>query len=177
MKRIIYIFIAILILLLGYLFIEYTYIDKINNVGNCKVDSVDKDTEIEEISVNHVISTCQRNIYLPNEYISIESINSLNESPSDKYIVKSPLVIDGLLSGSWCFENNCIVHIKDSKGNILNTTSFNLNGDWMTEKLVPFSLEISYISNTDNGYIIFEKNNPSGLEQNCAFIVIPVIFK
>ena len=98
-------------------------------------------------------------------------------SPSNGAKVTSPLVIIGEVPGNWSFEASFPVILKDPNGNIIAKAPAQLLGDWMTTKLVPFSLKLPYTASmTGNGSIILQKDNPSGLPQNDDSVMIPVAF-
>ena len=49
--------------------------------------------------------------------------------------------------------------------------------DWMVQDFVSFELEIDFIkSSTETGYIVFEKDNPSGLPENADDLKWPIKF-
>ena len=52
-------------------------------------------------------------------------------------------------------------------------------GEWMTEGFVPFEANISFDKATykNNGSIILQKDNPSGLPENDDALEIPIFFK
>lgn len=93
-------------------------------------------------------------------------------------LVKSPLVINGQAVGNWFFEASFPIKVIDAGGAVLGTGVAQAQGEWMTTSLVPFTAEIKFSpGNSSNGYIVFEKDNPSGLPQNDASIKVPVKFK
>lgn len=98
-----------------------------------------------------------------------------NIKPGDKLI--SPSNIAGKLAGSWCFENTCHLKIFSNDGTLLVQKNFQLNGEWMTEDLVPFTTNVTFTTPKEkNGMLVFESDNPSGNPENCKQVQIPVTF-
>jgi hypothetical protein len=54
-----------------------------------------------------------------------------------------------------------------------------LQGDWMTDDFVPFTVTLSFDkpSTYMNGALILQKDNPSGLSENDDAIEIPITFE
>lgn len=89
----------------------------------------------------------------------------------------SPLHIKGEARGYWFFEGDFPIKLLDGGGDVLATGIAHAQGDWMTEDFVPFEAEISFdYPDTNTGKIIFEKDNPSGLEKNADELVMPISF-
>jgi len=92
--------------------------------------------------------------------------------------IASPLLVEGSAKGTWFFEASFPIKITDEQGNVLGTSFVQAQSDWMTEDLVPFEGEISFISKTGGkGFLVFAKDNPSGLPQNDKEFRLPVILK
>lgn len=93
--------------------------------------------------------------------------------PGDK--LQSPLVVEGKARGTWFFEASFPIKIIDEQGNILGTSFVQAQSDWMTEDFVPFKGEITFASRGEGkGFLVLQKDNPSGLPQNDKEIKIPV---
>lgn len=95
--------------------------------------------------------------------------------------ISSPINISGQARGYWFFEASFPVEIHDAEGKILGQGIAQANppagGDWMTEDFVPFSLSLEFLEpETENGFIIFKKDNPSGLPDKDDFLSWPVFF-
>lgn len=104
-----------------------------------------------------------------------DSINVFN--PKANQIVKSPLLIEGEAKGTWYFEASFPIKIVDANGNILGNTIAQAQSDWMTENFVQFKAQLIFENpSTEQGAIIFEKDNPSGLPENSGQLQIPVRF-
>ncbi len=91
--------------------------------------------------------------------------------------VSSPLTITGKARGQWYFEASFPVEVVDDNGNLLAQTPAQAKGEWMTEDFVPFEVTLNFVaSSTNQGKIIFKRDNPSGLPENDAQLEIPVNF-
>lgn len=92
--------------------------------------------------------------------------------------VASPLTVSGRVPGSWSFEAQFAVILKDSTNVTLVQEPAKLQGDWMTSNLVPFTvtLEFTKPTNTTTGTLILQKSNPSDLPQNSDSVQVPVRF-
>jgi len=99
-------------------------------------------------------------------------------SPQPNQEITSPLSITGEARGYWFFEASFPVKLLDKNGNVIAQTPAQAQGEWMTENFVPFSAEITFSnSETQNGTLVLEKDNPSDLPQNADELRIPVILK
>ncbi|OGE88281.1 MAG: hypothetical protein A3J07_00615 [Candidatus Doudnabacteria bacterium RIFCSPLOWO2_02_FULL_49_13] len=101
-------------------------------------------------------------------------------------LVTSPLSVSGSARGSWFFEANIPVTLKDQNGLVLAQKGFSAGGgsafggqvNWMTEDYVPFSGTLEFATpTTDFGVLIINKDNPSGDPQFDAAFAVPVRFK
>jgi len=91
------------------------------------------------------------------------------DSPQPNQVVTSPLEVEGEARGSWFFEASFPYVLEDSEGNILQEGSIQTNENWMTEDFVSFSQEIEFpAGESEAATLIFEKANPSGLEENAG---------
>lgn len=99
--------------------------------------------------------------------------------PRPNQIIESPLTITGEARGNWYFEADFPVVLVDWDGLIIAEGIAQAQGDWMTEEFVPFiaTLEFEYPSYKNNGALILQKDNPSGLPENDDALEIPVLFK
>ncbi len=98
-------------------------------------------------------------------------------SPQPGAIIKNPLNFSGRAPGNWFFEALFPVYIVDGNGKILGNGVAQAKEDWMTAGLVEFSGEINFDkSGIENGKMIFEKDNPSGLPENAGSFELPIKF-
>jgi len=97
-------------------------------------------------------------------------------------IVKSPLTIEGKARGSWFFEASFPIELVDEYNKHLAVGVAQAKRDpatgevnWMTEDFVDFEAKIEFVAKQDmKGFLIFRKDNPSGLPENDKEIIVPV---
>ncbi|HPC57229.1 MAG TPA: Gmad2 immunoglobulin-like domain-containing protein [Caldisericia bacterium] len=100
------------------------------------------------------------------------------ESPEPYEKVQNPIHIKGKARGNFFFEATFPIRIEDENGNILTTGYVETKEDWMTDNFVSFETYLNFSKNdVKNGFIVFEKANPSGLEENKFEVKIPVYFQ
>ena len=99
-------------------------------------------------------------------------------SPASGALIKSPLTLTGQARGNWYFEASFPIRIIDANGRELGRTAASAQGDWMTTEFVPFKATVTFAtSSTATGFVVLEKDNPSGLPQNDASLKIPIRFQ
>ena len=98
-------------------------------------------------------------------------------APASGGTVSSPLTVTGEARGNWYFEASFPVRVIDANGRELGIAPIQAQGEWMTTNFVPFSGSVSFAtSTTATGFVVFEKDNPSGLPENDAEVRVPVRF-
>lgn len=92
------------------------------------------------------------------------------ESPAPGEVLSpGPYLISGETRGSWFFEANAPIELRDLQGNLLASALAAAEGEWMTEELVPFSAEITVPEDySGEAILVFKKDNPSSLPGNDA---------
>ncbi|HPN80939.1 MAG TPA: Gmad2 immunoglobulin-like domain-containing protein [bacterium] len=100
------------------------------------------------------------------------------DSPRPNQMINSPLTITGQARGSWFFEASFPVILTDWDGKIIAQTIATAQGDWMTEDFVPFSATVEFDRPAagQNGSLILQKDNPSGLSEYDDALEVPVLF-
>jgi len=99
-------------------------------------------------------------------------------SPTIDQVISSPLTITGQALGKWFFEGQFMVYVFDGNKKRLADTQTNAKGDWMSPEFIPFTATIKFDKPaTPNGFLVFERNNPSNLPQNNAQFVMPIKFQ
>ncbi len=99
------------------------------------------------------------------------------ETPRPGDQIESPLMLSGMARGNWYFEADFPVKIYDANGFLLGLAIAQAQDDWMTTEFVDFEAELSFsLPSTKKGYLILEKDNPSGLEENYDELMIPIVF-
>lgn len=97
--------------------------------------------------------------------------------PRPNEILRSPLTVEGEARGFWYFEASFPVRLKDKNGNEIAVAVAQAQDDWMTTNFVPFKTVLTFDKpGTDEGYLVFEKDNPSGLPENADELSFPVLF-
>jgi hypothetical protein len=114
--------------------------------------------------------------YLGNGTSSVSTdikIENLKENEA----VSSPLKITGQAKGTWFFGASFPVEIYDSNWKRLGQSYAQAKGEWMTSNFVAFESNINFEKpTTEAGWLVFKKDNPSGLPQNDAEYHYPVKF-
>lgn len=92
--------------------------------------------------------------------------------------ITPPLTVTGEARGNWFFEASFPIKVIDQDGNVLANSFVQAQGEWMTTDYVPFKGEITFIAKQDGpGFLVFAKDNPSGLPENDKEIRLPVMLK
>lgn len=93
--------------------------------------------------------------------------------------ISSPVTITGQARGNWFFESSFPISIVNWDGLIIGQGIAQAKSDWMTEEFVPFEAKITFDKATykNNGSIILQKDNPSGLKEFDDALEIPIFFK
>ncbi len=98
-------------------------------------------------------------------------------SPRPNQIISSPATIKGEARGNWYFEASFPVKILDQSGNQIGQGIAQAKEDWMTENFVPFEAVIQFTKPiTPKGFLILEKDNPSGLPEHDDRLIVPIKF-
>jgi hypothetical protein len=110
----------------------------------------------------------------PNEKCYADSIVLTEPAPGT--IVASPLIIRGQAPGTWFFEGDFQVYLKDIEGNIISRGFVSAKSDWMTKSPVPFEGVLEFATQELRNKLILElrKNNPSDraeLDDGIEFVV------
>ncbi len=108
----------------------------------------------------------------------LENENIRVTAPSANAVITSPLTVSGEARGTWYFEASFPVEILDANRNQVAITPAQAQGEWMTENFVSFLATLDFTPPaTDTGFVVFKKDNPSGLPEHDAQIEIPVRFR
>jgi glucose/arabinose dehydrogenase len=91
--------------------------------------------------------------------------------------ISSPVKISGQALGTWFFEGSFPVSLMDGNFKELTTGIAQAKGNWMAESFVPFEVELTFNKPaTADGWLVFKKDNPSGLPENDAEYHLPIKF-
>lgn len=110
-----------------------------------------------------------------NELVKINLIKI--NSPRPNQMIVSPLTIEGEARGYWFFEASFPVKLLNEKGEVIAQTIAQAQGEWMTENFAPFKAVLAFKSPAEGrGWLVLQKDNPSGLPENDDELKIPVFF-
>jgi hypothetical protein len=129
-----------------------------------------------------VMESSPRQCRTPDGRLFVEDVSENAEvvisTPMRGQVVTSPLTVSGKAKGNWFFEANIPVTLKDSNGKTLVQKGAQAQGDWMTTDYVNFTIVLEFEQpTTEEGYLLIEKDNPSGLPENDSSFAIPVRFR
>ena len=100
------------------------------------------------------------------------------ESPVPGSSISSPLVVRGRARGTWFFEGDFPLLLKDASGRVVAIGFATAQGEWMTRDFVPFSGRLEFdLPPAGPGTLILQKDNPSDLPQHDDAAEIPVFFR
>lgn len=145
-------------------------------VFSCKQNSEDEGSENH--SKEEIIST-EENAASVEAEKSSEEISELTQinTPKEEAVIESPLQLSGKAKGYWFFEADAPVKLLDENGNLLAKTYIKATDDWMTRNWVNFEGNLEFeVGSQKSGYLVFERANPSGLEENENQYKFPVRF-
>lgn len=99
------------------------------------------------------------------------------DAPQANAQISSPVTVSGKARGPWYFEASFPVQILDANGKQLGQAPVQAKGEWMTEEFVPFEGKVTFSKpTTQTGFVVFHKDNPSGLPESEQEIRVPVRF-
>lgn len=99
------------------------------------------------------------------------------DSPRPNTKVASPLTVKGEARGSWFFEASFPVELYDANGKLLVVEPAMTSDNWMTDQFVSYEVKLTFKKpTTKTGYLLLNKDNPSGLPENDDFLKVPVKF-
>lgn len=99
-----------------------------------------------------------------------------NLKPNDS--ITSPLTIKGKIDSSWMFEGVFPIMLLDNKRNLIVQTQGQqtVPGSWTQPGMIDFQAKLNFKTNDSAGFLVFKKDNPSGLPENDQLFEIPVVF-
>jgi len=100
------------------------------------------------------------------------------ESPQANQMVSSPLLVKGQARGNWFFEASFPIKIIDQNGDLILQSYIMTSEDWMTDQFVTFEKTFEFTAPASgSGFLILEKDNPSGLAEFADELRIPITFR
>jgi glucose/arabinose dehydrogenase len=101
-----------------------------------------------------------------------------NMSVKDNQTVKSPIKISGEAKGTWFFEASFPIEVVNDKWEKIGQGIAQAESDWMTTGFVKFNSTVNFDpKGAKQGWLVFKKDNPSGLPENDAQFHLPVKFE
>ena len=115
--------------------------------------------------------------YIGNELEKMDIIRI--DAPRPNQIISSPLVINGQARGTWFFEGDFPIVLMNWDGLIIAEGYASAKGEWMTQDFVAFEARLEFEKPTykNNGALILQKDNPSGLPENDDALELPIFFE
>jgi len=99
-------------------------------------------------------------------------------APDPGALIASPLRVAGEARGTWYFEASFPIRLVDAAGQVLVAVPAQARGEWMTTNFVPFEVQLRFVPpSSPGGFLILQKDNPSGLPEHADSLVIPVRFR
>lgn len=97
-------------------------------------------------------------------------------SPAAGATVGQTFSVTGIAPNNWYFEAVLPIQVVDAGGTVIASTPGQAQSDWMVEGPVAFAATIT-LSSAYSGpaNLIIKRDNPSGLPQNDAEIIVPIV--
>ena len=101
------------------------------------------------------------------------------DDPAPGQVLTSPLAVRGRARGTWFFEGDFPIELRDARGEVLARHFATARGEWMTREFVPFEgrLEFPKPPSRQRGTLVLRKDNPTGLPALDDASEIPVLFE
>jgi hypothetical protein len=101
------------------------------------------------------------------------------DSPLPGARVTSPLKIRGWARGTWFFEGDFPIVLRDTNGKVIGKKYCTAIGNWMTAEFVRFEGTIAFKTprSGSKGTLILKKDNPTDKPEHDDALEIPVFFK
>jgi hypothetical protein len=110
-------------------------------------------------------------------YTSEHGVKVTVTQPRTHAEVSSPLHVVGRVPGTWSFEGSFGVDVVDTNHKRLAAHYATVQGEWMTEKNVPFTADVKFKTpTTDSGFVVLHKANPEGGMGTGDSVEIPIQF-
>lgn len=106
-------------------------------------------------------------------------VNPVLQYPRVGAVVQSPLHIEGSVPAGWMFEGSFPFAILDSSKNIIakGIAKEVENGSWMSGYAVAFKGSVEFKTTDSSGYVVLQKDNPSGDPSRERTFTVRVKFK
>ena len=123
-----------------------------------------------------------QNINQPNTSQNLANIEQKSNedikliSPQKDDTVSGILQMLGEAPGKWFFEGGFPVKILDENEKEIAQGRVSSYGEWMKDGLIPFHAELDFSKDSGSGWLVLQKDNPSGMAENGQDYRIPVQF-
>lgn len=109
---------------------------------------------------------------------SLNSNRPTVTAPEPNSKVSSPLQVKGTIPPGWMFEGIFPVKLLDSDRNLITQVQGRETtpGSWSSGQPIEFSANLTFSTGAKSGFLILEKDNPSGLPENVDSFEIRVYF-
>ncbi len=98
-------------------------------------------------------------------------------SPRPGAVISPPLKIRGQARGTWFFEGDFPLILKDPKGRVIARGFATARGPWMTKEFVPFEGTLKFKEpGAGRGFLVFKKDNPTDRPELDDALELPVEF-
>ena len=112
------------------------------------------------------------------EFESEGGVKIYLDSPQHLDSVTSPVTLAGEVPGSWSFEGDFPIELRNENDETILTVPGTLQGDWMTEDHVPFEVEIEFsgVEQGSEGALVLIKDNPADKPELDDELEVPIQF-
>jgi len=109
------------------------------------------------------------------EYISEGGVPITINEPLTSTSLTSPLTISGEVPGTWSFEGDFPIELRNVDGELVTSAPAMIQGDWMTEDYVPFEATLEFSDDElADGALVLIKDNPTGRADLDDRLEIPI---
>jgi len=100
-------------------------------------------------------------------------------SPLNNQVIESPATLKGRVLAPWLSEGQAPVELQDKNGKMLGKGIIKGPADWMTRSgWMDFEVKVTFSeAATEDGFVVFKKDNPSGRPELDSELKIQVKFK
>lgn len=99
-------------------------------------------------------------------------------SPVANSRISSPLTITGMVPAGWMFEGVFPITLVDDSRKLIfrGQGDEKVSGSWTEDKPINFAATITFTTTAKSGFILLEKDNPSGKPELSEYFEIPINF-
>ena len=101
------------------------------------------------------------------------------DSPRPGALVTTPLSVRGQARGTWFFEGDFPLILKDDSGQVIARGFASAKGEWMTREFVAFegTLQFKKPRAGGRGTLVLKKDNPTDLPEHDDALEVPIFFR